>query len=75
MSAISKLVADMGAADTEYHWGWYGRMVGSYFLDHPGINDPYPNVQPMFCMLEAVAMHQLNFLPSGWKRTDEWVNT
>jgi type 1 glutamine amidotransferase len=32
------------AADTEYEWGWYGRMVGGYFLDHPGINDPHPTV-------------------------------
>ena len=34
------------AADTEYDWGWYGRLVGGYFSDHPGINDPHPNVQP-----------------------------
>src|SRR5699024_6616985 len=33
------------AADTEYEWGWYGRLVGGYFADHPGINDPHPNVQ------------------------------
>src|SRR5690606_39154507 len=33
------------AADTEYEWAWYGKMVGGYFADHPGINDPYPNVQ------------------------------
>lgn len=23
------------AADTEYDWGWYGRMVGAYFDSHP----------------------------------------
>ena len=34
------------AADTEYDWGWYGRMVGGYFLTHPGIRDSFPNVQP-----------------------------
>ena len=34
------------AADCEYDWGWYGRLVGAYFLDHPGINDTFPNVQP-----------------------------
>lgn len=33
------------AADTEYDWSWYGKMTGGYFSDHPGINDPHPNVQ------------------------------
>ncbi len=23
------------AADTEYDWKWYGRLVGAYFLSHP----------------------------------------
>lgn len=23
------------AADCEYNWPWYGRLVGAYFLDHP----------------------------------------
>ena len=23
------------ATDTEYDWGWYGRLVGAYFLSHP----------------------------------------
>ncbi|WP_276502088.1 ThuA domain-containing protein [Terrimonas pollutisoli] len=23
------------ATDTEYDWGWYGRLVGGYFLSHP----------------------------------------
>src|SRR6186713_1559208 len=23
------------ATDCEYDWGWYGRMVGGYFLSHP----------------------------------------
>lgn len=26
------------AADTEYNWPWYGRLVGGYFNGHP--NDP-----------------------------------
>ena len=33
------------AADCEYDWGWYGRLVGGYFLSHPGIHDTFPNVQ------------------------------
>ncbi|HKK12169.1 MAG TPA: ThuA domain-containing protein, partial [Flavobacteriaceae bacterium] len=23
------------AADTEYDWPWYGKLVGAYFLNHP----------------------------------------
>ena len=23
------------AADTEYHWSWYGKLVGAYFKSHP----------------------------------------
>jgi glucose/arabinose dehydrogenase len=23
------------AADTEYQWSWYGRLVGAYFISHP----------------------------------------
>src|SRR5215210_8234241 len=33
------------AADAEYDWGWYGRLVGGYFFDHPGIHDSFPGVQ------------------------------
>src|SRR5215217_6824093 len=25
------------ASDTEYDWPWYGRLVGAYFRDHPGV--------------------------------------
>ena len=27
------------AADAEYNWGWYGRLVGGYFLSHPKQQD------------------------------------
>ena len=26
------------AADTEYDWAWYGKLVGGYFNGHPGKN-------------------------------------
>ncbi|MDZ7690917.1 MAG: ThuA domain-containing protein [Balneolaceae bacterium] len=62
------------AADTEYHWGWYGRMVGGYFLDHPGINDPHPNVQEGVLMVEDDSHPTTSFLPGEWQRTDEWYS-
>jgi hypothetical protein len=27
------------ATDTEYDWGWYGRLVGAYFESHPKTQD------------------------------------
>jgi len=27
------------AADCEYEWPWYGRLVGAWFLDHPNPNN------------------------------------
>jgi glucose/arabinose dehydrogenase/cytochrome c551/c552 len=62
------------AADTEYHWGWYGRMVGGYFSDHPGINDPHPNVQEGELNVEDASHPSTEFLPENWTRTDEWYS-
>ncbi|MFH5883930.1 ThuA domain-containing protein [Halalkalibaculum sp. DA3122] len=62
------------AADTEYQWGWYGDMVGGYFLDHPGINDPHPNVQEGTLTVEDATHPSTEFLPDPWTRTDEWYS-
>ncbi|MBY0477482.1 MAG: ThuA domain-containing protein [Chitinophagaceae bacterium] len=55
------------AADTEYDWPWYGRMVGAYFSNHPKqqkakltvTNDQHPSTK---------------HLPKTWERFDEWYN-
>jgi len=62
------------AADTEYHWGWYGRLVGGYFLDHPGINDPAPGVQEGTLTVVDTTHASTEFLPTEWIRTDEWYS-
>ena len=62
------------AADTEYDWGWYGRLVGGYFADHPGINDPHPNVQPGKVTKTAEKHPSTETLPESWTRTDEWYS-
>lgn len=62
------------AADTEYDWGWYGRMAGGYFLDHPGINDTFPNVQEGVLQVVEQNHPATEFLPEQWKRTDEWYS-
>ncbi len=62
------------ASDTEHHWGWYGRLVGGYFLDHPGMNDPHPNVQDGVLHVEDQNHSTTEFLPAQWERTDEWYS-
>ncbi|MDA1269202.1 MAG: ThuA domain-containing protein, partial [Bacteroidetes bacterium] len=62
------------AADTEYDWGWYGRLVGGYFTDHPGINDPHPNVQPGKVTKTGEKHPSTETLPDSWARTDEWYS-
>ncbi|HEX8462090.1 MAG TPA: ThuA domain-containing protein, partial [Segetibacter sp.] len=54
------------AADTEYDWGWYGRLVGAYFLSHPAQQDAVLNVVDT-----SIAT---GHLPKQWKRKDEWYN-
>lgn len=53
------------AADTEYQWPWYGKLVGAYFKSHPKTQ-------------EATMMKVNSFgpssLPETWKRVDEWYN-
>lgn len=53
--------------DTEYHWGWYNRLIGAYFLDHP--------------IVQEAVLHVVNkrhpstrHLPDQWIRTDEWYS-
>jgi len=52
------------AADTEYGWAWYGRLVGAYFLSHP------PRLQSSRVQLE------LGGRPVGkaWPIRDELYN-
>lgn len=56
------------AADTEYDWMWYGKLVGGYFESHPEgtptaaikvVNKEHPST---------------SHLPDTWQRTDEWYN-
>lgn len=55
------------AADTEYDWPWYGRLVGAYFESHPEIQEATLTV--------TEADHPAaRGLPSPWARTDEWYN-
>lgn len=55
------------AADTEYDWPWYGKMVGAYFISHPKIQDAELTVVNR----KTIATKHL---PETWKTKDEWYN-
>jgi glucose/arabinose dehydrogenase/cytochrome c551/c552 len=62
------------ATDTEYDWGWYGRLVGGYFYDHPGIHDTAHNVQEgIFNVVDQTDI-STKHLTKQWKRTDEFYS-
>ncbi|NJW53755.1 ThuA domain-containing protein [Salinimicrobium oceani] len=55
------------AADTEYEWPWYGKMVGGYFQSHPHIQSAEISVVNR---KHPATRH----LPKKWEREDEWYN-
>ena len=53
------------AADTEYEWDWYGKMLGARFKSHPEIQEATINVyKNMHPCVDHLGLH--------WTRTDEW---
>lgn len=55
------------AADTEYDWWWYGKLVGGYFQSHPA---------PQQAELKKTGAFPVaaDSLPDTWTHTDEWYN-
>lgn len=62
------------ATDTEYDWGWYGRLAGGYFYDHPGIHDTAHNVQEGIFNVVDQTNISTKHLSKQWKRTDEFYS-
>ena len=56
------------AADTEYDWPWYGKLVGGYFESHPP-GTPSAKIEVINKEHPSTA-----HLPNSWQRTDEWYN-
>jgi type 1 glutamine amidotransferase len=55
------------AADTEYEWPFYGKLVGAYFLSHPQIQEAQvKNEQPNH--------PTMRFWPETFRRRDEWYD-
>jgi type 1 glutamine amidotransferase len=55
------------AADTEYDWPWYGRLVGAYFKSHP---------KQQKAKIEVVDTNHAatSHLDATWMHFDEWYN-
>ena len=58
------------AADAEYNWAWYNKLVGAYFKSHPGD----PNVRKATVVVTDTSFIATKGLPLKWERTDEWYN-
>ena len=53
------------AADTEYNWQWYGKLVGAYYRNHPEV---------MNGKILTINHKISNHLDSEWEIEDEWYN-
>jgi cytochrome c len=60
------------AADTEYDWPWYGRLVGGYFNGHPGKN--VSNIQKGMMYTLDKNHPSTDFLPDNFEKTDEFYS-
>jgi cytochrome c len=58
------------AADCEYDWPWYGRLVGSWFLDHPNPN----NIQQGNYYVVEKNSFATKDMPDTFSRRDEFYS-
>ena len=56
------------ATDTEYDWGWYGRLVGAFFSSHPKQQDA------KFIIKDRKFPATSFFTDTLWQRKDELYN-
>src|SRR3954467_9040178 len=50
------------AADAEYNWGWYNKLVGAYFKSHPG----NPNVRKATVVVKDTGNIAMQGIPAKW---------
>lgn len=55
------------AADAEYDWPWYGKLVGAWFKHHPA-------QQVASVVIEDTSDDATKGLPNPWSRKDEWYD-
>ena len=56
-----------GATTTEKNWSWYGKLIGTYFTDHPKIQEATLNT-----LVNDVP--STRHLSEKWIWSDEWYN-
>jgi type 1 glutamine amidotransferase len=56
-----------GASTSDKDWGWYGRLVGAVFTDHP-------KPQTANILVVDSTSPATRHLPRPWQRVDEWYN-
>ncbi len=56
------------AADTEYDWNWYGKLVGAYFKSHPATQEAD------FKIIDQQFGATRHFQETKWHRRDELYN-
>jgi len=55
------------AADTEYDWPWYGKLVGAYFESHP-------EQQQARIIIKDTTHLATRGIPNPWNHFNEWYN-
>jgi cytochrome c len=58
------------AADTEYEWPWYGKLMGAHFSSHPRNPGERKAVVDVLDKNHPASAH----LPDKWERLDEWYS-
>ncbi|MEQ8811940.1 MAG: ThuA domain-containing protein, partial [Imperialibacter sp.] len=58
------------AADTEYDWPWYDKLMGAHFSSHPSNS----NIQKGTVLVTDTTHISTKGLPAKWERTDEWYS-
>jgi cytochrome c len=58
------------AADTEYEWPWYNKLMGAHFANHP-LN---PGERKAVIEVRDKNHPATSGLPDTWERTDEWYS-
>ena len=67
MQAGGGFVGIHAAADAEYDWNWYVKMIGASFKSHPAN-------QEATLIINDKNHPSTDSLPATWTRTDEWYN-
>ncbi|MBP6448013.1 MAG: ThuA domain-containing protein [Saprospiraceae bacterium] len=55
------------ASDAEYHWPWYNKLAGAYFMSHP-------NQQKAKLIVMDQTHESTKHLNKEWNRYDEWYD-